>query len=641
MAISNETINEIKTRADILEVVGDFVDLKKAGSSYRGLSPFTNEKTPSFYVSPSKEIYKCFSSGKGGDAISFIMELEGINYIEALKFLAGKYGIEVEEEEQTDEQIQAQNERESLFIILNFAKDYFAETLWEHDEGKSIGLSYFKERGFSEETIKKFDLGYSLDTWDGFMKAAEKKGFKREIMEKAGLILASENKTYDRFRGRVMFPIHNVAGKAIAFGARILTNNKKQPKYINSPETEVYHKSNIVYGIHQAKQEIRNTDLCYLVEGYTDVISMHQSGVQNVVSSSGTSLTKEQIQLIGRYTKNITVLYDGDNAGIKASFRGIDLILEHDLDVKAVVFPEGEDPDSFSRSMSSEAFTDYLKENAKDFITFKTNVLTDGGKKVDPASKVQVIRDVIASIALIPDGIKRSVYIQSCAHQLDIEEQVLLSELNKLLIGKQQKENQQRFRENQQDQAANYPPEPVEEEVKETQHTSFYVERETLRMLVNYGAEPFDEETSIAQFIVDETGDISFRDTIINKAINMAGSMLEQGQKIGPDQFIGPADPQMSQLVIDLLELKYFISDGWKDKHKIATVHESEDLPEATFKVVLRLKRKKLEELLIKTEDDLKANTNPQEQDELIKIYIHYKRLFDEVGKQLGIVVAK
>ncbi|MCE7990823.1 MAG: DNA primase [Roseivirga sp.] len=641
MAISNETINEIKTRADILEVVGDFVDLKKAGSSYRGLSPFTNEKTPSFYVSPSKEIYKCFSSGKGGDAISFIMELEGINYIEALKFLANKYGIEVEEEEQTDEQIQAQNERESLFIILNFAKDYFAETLLEHDEGKSIGLSYFKERGFSEETIRKFDLGYSLDTWDGFMKAAEKKGFKREIMEKAGLILASENKTYDRFRGRVMFPIHNVAGKAIAFGARILTNNKKQPKYINSPETEVYHKSNIVYGIHQAKQEIRNADMCYLVEGYTDVISMHQSGVHNVVSSSGTSLTKEQIQLIGRYTKNITVLYDGDNAGIKASFRGIDLILEHDLDVKAVVFPEGEDPDSFSRTMSSEAFVDYLKENAKDFITFKTNVLTDGGKKVDPASKVQVIRDVIASIALIPDGIKRSVYIQSCAHQLDIEEQVLLSELNKLLITKQQKENQQRFRENEPPEAANYPPEAVQEEVKETHYTSYYVERQTLRMLVNYGGEPFDEETSIAEFILDETEEIKFKDEMVRKVIEQSSALLARGEKINPDEFIGPHDPVMSQLVIDLLELNYFISSGWQERHRIGTPHEKDDLAEAVFKVVLRLKRKKLEELTSETEEALKNSTNPQEQDELIKIYIHYKRLFDEVGKQLGIVVAK
>ena len=305
MSISNQTINEIKARIDILEVVGDFVSLKKVGSNYRALSPFTSEKTPSFYVSPSKEIYKDFSSGKGGDAISFVMEVEGINYIEALKYLAQKYGIEVEEEEQTDEQIAAQNERDALFIILNFAKDYFADLLWNHDEGKSIGLSYFKERGFSEATIKKFDLGYSLDMWDGFMKAAEAKGHTREIMEKAGLILVNDDKTktYDRFRGRVIFPIHNVAGKTIAFGARTLRKDKKQPKYINSPETDVYHKSNIVYGIHQARQAIRNADRCYLVEGYTDVISMHQSGVENVVASSGTSLTKEQIQLIGRYTK--------------------------------------------------------------------------------------------------------------------------------------------------------------------------------------------------------------------------------------------------------------------------------------------------------------------------------------------------
>lgn len=639
MAISNETINEIKTRADILEVVGDFVDLKKAGASYRGMSPFTNEKTPSFYVSPAKEIFKCFSSGKGGDALSFIMELEGINYIEALKFLANKYGIEVEEEEQTDEQIQAQNERETLFIVLNFAKDYFAQTLWEHDEGKSIGLSYFKERGFSEAIIKKFDLGYSLDAWDGFMKAAEKKGFKKESMEKAGLILASENKTYDRFRGRVMFPIHNVAGKAIAFGARILRQDKKQPKYINSPETDVYHKSDVVYGIHQARQEIRNADMCYLVEGYTDVISMHQSGVQNVVASSGTSLTKEQIQLIGRYTQNITVLYDGDSAGIKASFRGIDLILQHDLDVKAVVFPEGEDPDSYSRSMSSDAFVAYLKESAKDFITFKTDVLTDGGKKVDPSSKVQVIRDVIASIALIPDGIKRSVYIQSCANQLDIEEQVLLSELNKLLISKQQKENQQeKYRQNEEPPAASMPLEAVEEEEREVRYASYYVERQTLRMLVNYGGEPFDEEISVAEFIIEETTEIKFKDELVKRVIERSGELLEKGEKINPDKFIGPHDPVMSQLVIDLLELNYFISSNWAERHRIYTAHESDDLTEATFKVVLRLKWKKLKEMTTETEEELKTNKNPDEQDQLMRIWIHYKKLFDEVSHKLGVV---
>jgi len=642
MAIPNQTINDIKARADIVEVVGDFVSLKKVGSNYRALSPFTNEKTPSFYVSPSKEIYKCFSSGKGGDAISFIMEVEGINYIEALKYLAQKYGIEIEEEEQTDEQIAAQNERDALFIILNFAKEYFSKLLWENDEGKSIGLSYFKERGFNEAIMKKFDLGYSLDQWDGFMKAAEAKGYKREIMEKAGLILAGDNKTYDRFRGRVMFAIHNVAGKVIAFGARTLRKDKKQPKYINSPETDVYHKSDIVYGIHQARQAIRNADLCYLVEGYTDVISMHQSGVENVVASSGTSLTKEQIHLISRYTKNITVLYDGDSAGIKASFRGIDLILEHDLDVKAIVFPEGEDPDSFSRSMSSEAFQDYLKEKAQDFITFKTNVLTDGGKKTDPASKVQVIRDVIESIALIPDGIKRSVYIQSCANQLQIEEQVLLSELNKLLIGKQRKDRQQQMRAEDVQAAEAQLAEVVEQtQPKDTKPSTYYVEREALRIIVNYGNELYDEETTIGEFVINETSDIEFEDQEILEAINKCAELINEGKKIEPDQFIGPQNPSMGKLVIDLLEMKYFISDGWKDKHRIYTEHESENLQEMALRDVLRLKYKKLDSLVAKAEEDLKNAETVEAQSELQRMCMHYKGMLMQVSKELGIVITK
>ena len=315
MAISDATIQEIKNRIDIIEVIADFVSLKKVGSNYRALSPFTNEKTPSFYVSPSKEIFKCFSSGRGGDAISFVMEVEGINYIEALKYLAQKYGIEVEEKEMTDEQIQAQNERDSLFIVLNFASQYFQDLLKNSDEGKSIGLSYLKERGFNEAIIEKFGLGYSLDEWDGLLKAATSKRHQEEILLKAGLVLKNDKgRVYDRFRSRVIFPIHNVSGKTIAFGARTLRKDKKEPKYINSPETEVYHKSDVLYGIHQAKQAIRNEDMCYLVEGYTDVISLHLAGVENVAASSGTSLTKEQIQLISRYTKNITVLYDADNA---------------------------------------------------------------------------------------------------------------------------------------------------------------------------------------------------------------------------------------------------------------------------------------------------------------------------------------
>lgn len=640
MAINDATIQDIKNRVDIVDVIGDFVTLKKVGGNYRALSPFTNEKTPSFYVSPSKEIFKCFSTGKGGDAIAFVMEVEGINYIEALKYLAQKYGIEIQEEELTDEQIEAQNERDSLFIVLNFASQYFQELLHENSEGKSIGLSYFKERGFTESTIKKFDLGYSLDAWDGLLKAATAKGHTDSMLEKAGLILKSEkdNKKYDRFRGRVIFPIHNVSGKVIAFGARTLRKDKKQPKYINSPETEVYHKSNILYGIYQARQAIRNEDQCYLVEGYTDVISMHQSGVENVVASSGTSLTKEQIQLISRYTKNITVLYDGDSAGIKASFRGIDMILEHDLDVKAVVFPDGEDPDSYSRSMSSEAFQNYLVDDAQDFITFKTNVLTDGGKQVDPVKKVQVIRDVIESISLIPDGIKRSVYVRSCADQLEIEEQVLISELNKILIQKQRKDRQSRDREEAQ-QLAEPLPEVLAHKKEELKLTSYYVERECLRLLINYGNEPYDNDMSVSEFILQETDSINFEDEMIEKTFHKAAEIVGKGQKLEPDQFIGPHDPAMSQLVIDMLEMKYFVSEGWQQKHRIGIVHESEDLPEASYKLVLRLKKKKLEKLIGQTDESLKKSSNQEEQDELLKMYLHLKTLLMEVDSELGTVI--
>ncbi|WP_317040710.1 DNA primase [Roseivirga misakiensis] len=641
MAINDATIQDIKNRIDIVDVIGDFVSLKKVGGNYRALSPFTNEKTPSFYVSPSKEIFKCFSTGKGGDAISFVMEVEGINYIEALKYLAQKYGIEIQEEEMTDEQIAAQNERDSLFIVLNFANEYFKDILHNHEEGKSIGLSYFKERGFTESTIDKFDLGYTLDTWDGLLKAATAKGHTEAMLEKAGLILKPEaNKVYDRFRGRVVFPIHNVAGKVIAFGARTLRKDKKQPKYINSPETEVYHKSNILYGLFQARKAIRNADTCFLVEGYTDVISMHQAGVENVVSSSGTSLTKEQIQLINRYTRNITVLYDGDSAGIKASFRGIDMILENDLDVRAVVFPEGEDPDSYSRSMSSEVFQQYLEDNAQDFITFKTNILTDGGKQVDPVKKVQIIREVIESISLIPDGIKRSVYIQSCASQLDIEEQVLISELNKILIQKQRKDRQAQNRNELQVETAEPVPTtpPKKEELK---HTSYHVERECLRLLVNYGNEAYDDEMSVADFILQETESITFEDEMIEKTFNHAAEIVSRGDKLAPDQFIGPNDPAMSKLVIDLLEMKYFVSEGWEKRHRIGVVHESEDLPEAAYKMVLRLKKKKLEKLIGQTDESLKKPSSEQEQEELIKMYMHLKTLLMEVDAELGTVIPR
>ncbi|MCK5281490.1 MAG: DNA primase, partial [Cyclobacteriaceae bacterium] len=372
MSVSQTTIDEIKSRIDIIDVISDFVTLKRTGQHYKGKSPFSDEKTPSFIVFPRNQNFKDFSSGKQGDAISFIMEYDGLSYIEAIKYLAKKYGIEIVEEEQSPEAVLKQNERESLFIILNYAKDYFKKTLFETEEGKSIGLTYFKERGFTEETIQKFELGYSLDQWNALETEAKSKGYNPDLLEKAGLIIRKEESQYDRFRGRVIFPIHNSTGKAIAFGARILKNVKNQPKYLNSPETDVYHKSDVLYGLFQSGRAIRQMDNCFLVEGYTDVISLHQHGVENVVSSSGTSLTENQIKLIHRHTENITVLFDGDDAGIRASLRGIDMILQQGMNVKAVVFPGGEDPDSYSRKLGALDFQQFLKENAEDFIHFKT-----------------------------------------------------------------------------------------------------------------------------------------------------------------------------------------------------------------------------------------------------------------------------
>ncbi|MCP4458621.1 MAG: DNA primase, partial [Cytophagales bacterium] len=428
--ISPTTIDEIKNQMDIVDVVGDFVNLKKSGSSLKALSPFSAEKTPSFYVVPSKQIFKDFSSGKGGDAISFVMEIDGLSYVEALKYLAKKYGIEIKEEERTDEQQEAQNKRESLYILINFAKNYFADTLNASEEGKNIGLTYYKERGFTEDTISKFELGYSVNEWDGLLKTAEEKGYSKELLEEAGLVVKGENKIYDRFRGRVIFPIHNITGKTIAFGARTLSKEKNQPKYINSPETELYHKSRVLYGLFQSKLAIRKEDNCFLVEGYTDVISMHQAGVQNVVSSSGTALTEDQVKLIKRYTNNVTVLFDGDAAGIRASIRGIDMLLEGDLDVRAVVMPEGEDPDSYSRKLSVSAFQNFVDTEAKDIIQFKTQLfLEEAGN--DPIKKAGIIKDIVTSITKINDPVKRAVYIKECSNLLGIQEQALISEQNK------------------------------------------------------------------------------------------------------------------------------------------------------------------------------------------------------------------
>ena len=448
--ISKDTIEKVFETARVEEVIGDFVQLKRAGSNLKGLSPFVNEKSPSFMVSPVKQIWKDFSSGKGGNAVTFLMEHEHFTYPEAIKYLAVKYNIEIEETVQSDEDVAQANEKESMYLVSEFAQKYFHHILLETDEGKAIGLSYFKERGFSADTIKKFGLGYSPETWDAFTKEALGKGYKLDYLDKTGLSIVKEDKQFDRFKGRVMFPIHSMSGRVLGFGGRILTNDKKAAKYLNSPESDIYHKSKVLYGIFHAKQSIAKLNNCFLVEGYTDVIQMHQAGIENVVASSGTALTPDQIRLINRLTPNITVLFDGDAAGLRASIRGIDLILEAGMNVKVCTFPDGDDPDSFARKTSYDDLQLYFEENAKDFIQFKASLLIQEAKN-DPIKKADLIRDMVVSISKIPDRIKREVYIKECSRIMDISEDVLFNTLAQLVkkdlseANKQYKEEQKAF----------------------------------------------------------------------------------------------------------------------------------------------------------------------------------------------------
>ena len=448
--ISKATIDIVFETARVEEVIGDFVQLKRAGSNWKGLSPFSEERSPSFMVSPAKGIWKDFSSGKGGNSVAFLMEHSHFTYPEAIRYLAKKYNIEIEETEQTDQEKAITDVRESMYLVSEFAKTYFHNTLLNSEEGKAIGYSYFKERGFTNETIKKFSLGYSPEAWDAFTKEAIGKGYKLEFLESTGLTIPRDDRPFDRFKGRVMFPIESMSGRVLGFGGRILTNDKKAAKYLNSPESEIYHKSKVLYGIFQAKQSIAKLNNCYLVVGYTDVIQFSQSGIENVVSSSGTALTPDQIRLINRLTKNITVLFDGDAAGLRASIRGIDLILEEGMNVKVCTFPDGEDPDSFAKKTSYDDLVLYLENNAKDFIQFKASLLMNEAKN-DPIKKADLIRDMVVSISKIPDRIQREIYIQECSRIMDISEQVLVSTLAQLVqkdvveVGKKQKQEQKAF----------------------------------------------------------------------------------------------------------------------------------------------------------------------------------------------------
>ncbi|MGV8994008.1 MAG: DNA primase [Flavobacterium sp.] len=510
--ISKSTIDAVFDAVRVEEVIQDFVQLKRAGSNYKGLSPFSDERSPSFMVSPVKQIWKDFSSGKGGNAIAFIMEHEHFTYPEAIRYLARKYNIEIEETVASEEEKALIDARESMYLVLEYAKKYFHDKMLNSDEGQAIGLSYFKERGFTMDTIKKFSLGFSPEQWDAFSKEALGQGYKLEFLESTGMTINKEDRLTDRFRGRVMFPILSMSGRVLGFGGRILGNDKKAAKYLNSPESDVYHKSKVLYGLFQAKQAIAKLDTCYLVEGYTDVIQMHQAGIENVVSSSGTALSPDQIRLINRLTKNITVLFDGDAAGLRASIRGIDLILEEGMNVKVCGFPEGEDPDSFAKKHSTEQLEEYFSKNSKDFIQFKASLLVDDAKN-DPVKKAGLIRDMVMSISKIPDRIQREIYIQECSRIMDISEQVLTSTLAQLVNKdaldeiKGEKKPQKAFEVVKNDTNSNVDKVDIKYEL----------ERRIIEILLLYGSKEEDFEESVLQ--TDEEGKILTVSTIIKSKV--------------------------------------------------------------------------------------------------------------------------
>lgn len=621
---------------DIEEVVSDFVSLKRKGQNLWACCPFHDEKTPSFSVAPHKGIYKCFGCGKAGDSISFIQEHDGLNYLEAIRYLANKYGIEVEETERTNEQIQEQNERESLHIILNYAKDYFKDTLNNHEEGRSIGLSYFKERGFTEQTLSKFELGYSLDQWDGFNKTALEKAYNEDLLEKAGLLVRKEGgKQYDRFRGRVIFPIHNVSGKVVAFGARTLKKDDK-PKYLNSPESEVYHKSKVLYGLYQAKQGIRQQDNCYLVEGYTDVISLHQSDIENVVASSGTSLTTDQIKLISRFSSNITVLFDGDPAGIKASLRGIDMILESGMNVRVVMFPEGEDPDSYSQKLGTSDFKKYLVDNVQDFIAFKLGLYSADADK-DPLLKAEAIKEVVQSISIIPDAIKRAVYIKDSANRLDMEESVLVGELNKLLIGQRKKQPK-----GDPDSLPDVIIPSKDEIDKKTSVDLIYIqEKETIRLLLNYGKQELEEDYLLFHYLMDELIDIEFSTPIFREIFTLFKESYNGEKILDVNDLIRNESAEIKKEVIDLTTERREVSPIWGDKYKIHVPHEKDFLDHTVYQNITRLKRTIVQRLIEENKENLKGVTEHAEVERLIDIQQRLKESEMELSRVLGIVVSR
>lgn len=656
--ITKETIDKVYDAVRVEEVIGDYVQLKRAGSNFKGLSPFSDERTPSFMVSPVKQIWKDFSTGKGGNAIAFLMEHEHFSYPEAIRFLAKKYNIEIEETQRTDEEKEALNERESMFLVTEFAAQYFQKQLWESEEGKAIAGTYFKERGFTNETIKKFGLGYSPNGWDALTKEAQAQGYQLEFLEKTGLTIVGEDKTFDRFKGRVMFPIQSMSGRVLGFGGRILTNDKKAAKYLNSPESDLYHKSKVLYGISHAKQAIAKNNNCYLVEGYTDVIQMHQTGIENVVASSGTALTPDQIRLISRLTKNITVLFDGDAAGLRASLRGIDLILEEGMNVKVCTFPDGDDPDSFAKKTPLQDLVAYLETNAKDFIQFKASLLMNEAKN-DPIKKADLIRDMVVSISKIPDRIKREVYLQECSRIMDISEDVLFNTLAQLLkkdldeLGKKHKEEQKAFEVHRNET----PAQPVE-----GVNIQLLLERKIIEMLLLYGDKEDDFEDVLIK--ADENGEmVEIKElnrykvfhriylSLQEDEIELAHAGFKQiyedviqyfysNESFELDQYIAQLAPELSQEVTSILmNEEREVLHNWEAKNILVKAKE-QSIGQYVTETILTLRWYWVNQII----DELKKEISPEadsDNTETMTLIVDYLGLTNVFSKKLGRVISR
>lgn len=660
--IDQATIDRILDAAQIVEVVSDFVTLRKRGVNYVGLCPFHNEKTPSFSVSPSKGLCKCFSCGKGGNAVHFIMEHEQMSYPEALRYLAKKYNIEIKERELTNEEKEVQSNRESMFIVNNFARDYFQNILKNHVDGRSIGLAYFRQRGFRDDIIDKFQLGFSTEGRDALAQEALRKGFKQEFLVKTGLCYETDDhKLRDRFWGRVMFPVHTLSGKVVAFGGRVLsTENKKLAKYVNSPESEIYHKSNELYGIYFAKQAIVKQDRCFLVEGYTDVISMHQSGVENVVASSGTSLTPGQIRLIHRFTNNITVLYDGDMAGIKASIRGIDMLLEEGMNIKVCLLPDGDDPDSFARKHNATEFQNFIQEHETDFIRFKAQLLMEDAGK-DPMKRAELINDIVRSIAVIPEAIVRDVYIKECGQLLRIEDKLLVSEVAKRRELQAEKGNKPIASNNAPtpqpgEMPPPFPPEEMEadtyqsfipQEGKEGQEFYKY-ERLIIQMIVRYGEKVMcnltDEEgnevpVTVVEYVINDLkeDELAFHNPLHRRILSEASEHIHDREFASERFFVAHPDPKISTIATELASDRYQLSKYHSKTQKLVT--DEERLYEMVPMLMINFKNaivaEELKHIMYALQDPSIANDNAQ-CDAVMQRYKEMKEIQNLMAKRLG-----